>query len=498
MTDRIYDIAIIGGGINGAGIARDAAGRGLRVILVEQDDLAAHTSSASTKLIHGGLRYLEQFEFMLVRKALQEREVILRNAPHITWPLRFVMPHNSDMRPEWMIRAGLFLYDNLARREQLPDSETVRLQDHAAGTPLKSEFVTGFVYSDGWVDDARLVVLNALDAHERGAHILTRTRCIGGQSRNGLWEIGLQDTTTQAQRTIRARALVNAAGPWVERLLTEKLHTASPYQLRLVKGSHIIVPKLFDHPYAYIFQNPDNRIIFAIPYQREFTLIGTTDIEYHGDPAQVTITADEIQYLCDMTNRYFNPQITPAAVVSTYSGVRPLLEDAANDASSVTRDYLLELDRSGAPLLSVFGGKITTYRKLAEDALEQLAPLFDASDHPWTRDTPLPGGDMLGADIDIFMIGLTQRTPWLPDRLRTRLARAYGARVYRLLDNALSLAELGAEIAPQVYECELRYSRDVEFARSGDDFLWRRSKLGLHLNVEECAAVTQWFEQNKP
>ncbi len=492
----IYDIAIIGGGINGNGIARDAAGRGLRVILVEQDDLAAHTSSASTKLIHGGLRYLEQFEFMLVRKALQEREVILRNAPHITWPLRFVMPHNDTMRPEWMIRAGLFLYDNLARREQLPDSETVRLTEHPAGAPLKTEFTTGFVYSDGWVDDARLVVLNALDAQERGAKICTRTQCIGGQRRDGLWEIGLHDGATQQQRTIRARALVNAAGPWVARLMNHQLHMPSPYQLRLVKGSHIIVPRLFDHPYAYIFQNPDNRIIFAIPYQHAFTLIGTTDVEYHGDLTQVRIDDDEVQYLCAMANRYFNTQITPATVVHSYAGVRPLLEDAAGEASSVTRDYLLELDRNGAPLLSVFGGKITTFRKLAEEALQQLAPLFDASDHPWTRDTPLPGGDMLGADIDIFLIGLAQRCPWLPERLRTRLARAYGSRVYRLLGSAQSLTDLGSEIAPQVYECELRYSRDVEFARSGDDFLWRRSKLGLHLNAEECAAVAGWFEQN--
>lgn len=496
MPQRIYDIAIIGGGINGAGIARDAAGRGLRVILIEQDDLAAHTSSASTKLIHGGLRYLEQFEFMLVRKALLEREIILRNAPHITWPLRFVMPHHTSMRPEWMIRAGIFLYDHLAKREQLPDSETIQLHQHVAGSPLKSTYTTGFVYSDGWVDDARLVLLNALDAQERGATICTRTQCTGGRRLDGLWQLDLRNQKNQTTDTIRARTLVNAAGPWVSHLLTDLLHVQSPHHLRMVKGSHIIVPKLFEHPFAYIFQNPDQRIIFAIPYQQHFTLIGTTDVEYQEDPAQVHISPEEIAYLCEMTNRYFTTQITPQNVLHTYAGVRPLLEDAAGSAAYVTRDYLLEMDttaRGEAPLLSVFGGKITTFRKLAEQALELLAPHFDAREDPWTRHTPLPGGDMMHGDFDIFMIHLSHRTPWLPDSLRTRWARAYGTRVYKLLDNATNLADLGKEIAPQVFERELRYSRDVEMAQCGDDFLWRRSKLGLHLQPDECAAIQHWF-----
>lgn len=500
MTNLIYDIAIIGGGINGAGIARDAAGRGLRVILIEQDDLASHTSSASTKLIHGGLRYLEQFEFMLVRKALIEREIILRNAPHITWPLRFVMPHHESMRPEWMIRAGIFLYDHLAKREQLPDSETIQLQHHVAGAPLKAGYTTGFAYSDGWVDDARLVLLNALDAQERGATICTRTQCTGGQRQADLWQLNLLDKASQTTYSIKARALVNAAGPWVSHLLIDLLKIESPHHLRMVKGSHIIVPKLFDHPYAYIFQNPDQRIIFAIPYQHNFTLIGTTDVEFHDDPAQVSISSEEKNYLCEMANRYFTTQITPHDVLYTYAGVRPLLEDAAGNASNVTRDYLLELDTNGAndsenaPLLSVFGGKITTFRKLAEQALEQLAPRFDASEHAWTRTTPLPGGDMMHGDFDIFMIHFTHRTPWLPDSLRKRWARAYGTRVYRLLEASTCLTDLGKEIAPQVFERELRYSREVEFARCGDDFLWRRSKLGLHLTPKECTAVHHWFE----
>ncbi len=491
MTDRIYDLAVIGGGVNGAGIARDAAGRGLRVVLFEQHDLAAHTSSASTKLIHGGLRYLEHFEFMLVRKALMEREVILRMAPHITWPLRFVVPHNSAVRPEWMVRAGLFLYDHLAKREQLADSETVDLRVHETGQPLRDDYRTGFVYSDGWVDDARLVVLNALDAHERGAHISTHTALVSAQRQAEYWDLAL--STTQGIQHWRARAVVNAAGPWVAQVLGDVLAVPSAHRLRWVKGSHIIVPALFQHAYAYLFQNTDNRVIFAIPYEGRFTLIGTTDVDYRGDLNSVSAHDDEVNYLCDMASRYFSRSVAPADVVHTYSGVRPLLEDQASDASSATRDYLLEFDTQAAPVLSVFGGKITTYRKLAEQALAMLAPHFDASPLPWTHTAPLPGGDLPEADVEAYLLDAGRRWPWLPPWLLWRYARAYGSRTERLLGRARALTDLGVEVAHGVYEAELQYAHSVEFARTGEDFLWRRTKLGLHLPREQHEKINAWL-----
>ncbi len=369
-----YDLLVVGGGINGAGIARDAAGRGLSVLLCEQDDLAAHTSSASTKLIHGGLRYLEYREFGLVRKALQERETLLRAAPHIMWPLRFVMPHMPNLRPAWLIRAGLFLYDHLARRELLPGSRGIDMRRHPAGAPLIDSIRRGFVYSDGWVDDARLVVLNALDASEHGATVLTRTKLVSAVRAGGEWLARLE-RADGLSIDVRAGAIANAAGPWVSELLQGALGRGATHSVRLVKGSHIVTRRLFEHDHAYIFQNPDKRIIFAIPYEHDYTLIGTTDIEYRDDPAQVAINADETQYLCDSINRYFKQQIAPADVCWTYSGVRPLLEEeGADNPSAVTRDYRLELDApSGeAPLLSVFGGKITTFRKLAEEAVNAL------------------------------------------------------------------------------------------------------------------------------
>lgn len=492
LISPLYDLAIIGGGINGAGIARDAAGRGLRVVLLEQHDLAAHTSSASTKLIHGGLRYLEHFEFMLVRKALIEREVILRIAPHITWPLRFVVPHQSALRPEWLMRAGLFLYDHLAKRDHLPDSSRVDLRHHAAGQPLQGDYHTGFVYSDGWVDDARLVVLNALDAQERGAVIRTRCAVMAAQRAADHWQLTVHHN--EHMHTVHARAVVNAAGPWAGQLLGQVLNVPSTHQLRLVKGSHIVVPQLFAHDYAYLFQNTDQRVVFAIPYEQHFTLIGTTDLDYQGDPANVRASADEVAYLCALANRYFQQQVSPAEVRHSYSGVRPLLEDSASNASSATRDYFLELDTQGAPVLSVFGGKITTYRKLAEEVMAQLAPHFDASTEAWTHKFALPGGDLPSANFEKFLHETTQRWPWLPANLRQRYARAYGTRMHVLLAQASSTAQLGKEIAPQVYEAELRYARDVEFATTGDDFLWRRSKCGLHLNAQEADAVRQWFK----
>ncbi|HVL56020.1 MAG TPA: glycerol-3-phosphate dehydrogenase [Burkholderiaceae bacterium] len=495
-----YDVVVIGGGINGAGIARDAAGRGLSVLLCEQHDLAQHTSSASTKLIHGGLRYLEYYEFGLVRKALREREVLLRAAPHIIRPLRFVMPYDASMRPQWMIRAGLFLYDHLARRELLPGSSAIDLRAHPAGAPLRDTYRRAFVYSDGWVDDARLVVLNAIDASERGATVLTRTRCVGAtreQSASGEphWKVRLRRAGEGgAESTVTARALVNAAGPWAASLLSEQLGLRSRRRLRQVKGSHIVVPALFEHPFAYIFQNPDRRIIFAIPFERRFTLIGTTDVDYPGDPGQAAIDAQEIDYLCANATRYFRAPVRPADVVWTYSGVRPLLDDERDDARAVTRDYQLELDRDGAPLLSVLGGKITTFRKLAEEAVGRVQDALGRSAPAWTAAAPLPGGDLPGADFERFEQSLRARLPWLAAPVLERWARAYGTRIDRLVGSADRVAQLGAEVAPGLYEAELDYLRSREWAATADDALWRRTKLGLQLDADQRRAVADWFE----
>ncbi|WP_175956399.1 glycerol-3-phosphate dehydrogenase [Burkholderia sp. BCC0405] len=493
-----YDLLVVGGGINGAGIARDAAGRGLSVMLCEQDDLASHTSSSSTKLIHGGLRYLEYNEFGLVRKALQERETLLRAAPHIMWPLRFVMPHMPNLRPAWLIRIGLFLYDHLAKRELLPGSRGIDMHRHAAGAPLIDSIKRGFVYSDGWVDDARLVVLNAMDAKERGAEILTRTKLVSAERRGDEWEARLQHADGSI-RVVHARAIANAAGPWVGEVLKGALGRGAHHSVRLVKGSHIITRRLFDHDHAYIFQNPDKRIIFAIPYEHDFTLIGTTDVEYTSDPAKVAIDRDETQYLCDSINRYFKRKISPADVHWTYSGVRPLLEDEnAANASAVTRDYRLELDDgAGAPLLSVFGGKITTFRKLAEEAGDMLCRALGRDAKTWTAGVPLPGGDIANAKFDAFADTFAKRHAWLPAPLARRYARAYGTRAERVIDDAKSLADLGTEIAPGIYDAELRYLRDAEWATRAQDVLWRRSKLGLHVAPGTLDAVTAavdaWF-----
>jgi glycerol-3-phosphate dehydrogenase len=489
----------VGGGINGAGIARDAAGRGLSVLLCEQDDLAAHTSSASTKLIHGGLRYLEYREFGLVRKALQERETLLRAAPHIMWPLRFVMPHMPDLRPAWLIRAGLFLYDHLAKRELLPGSRGIVMRNHPAGVPLVDSIKRGFVYSDGWVNDARLVVLNALDAKERGAKILTRTKLLSAVRAGGEWRAQLKrDDGTILD--VRAASIANAAGPWVGELLQGALGRAASHSVRLVKGSHIVTRRLFEHDHAYIFQNPDKRIIFAIPYEHDYTLIGTTDLEYRDDPSKVAINAEETQYLCDSINRYFKQKISPADVRWTYSGVRPLLEEeGADNPSAVTRDYSLELDAPAgeAPLLSVFGGKITTFRKLAEEAVDKLAQALQNGASSWTAGAPLPGGDMPNANFERFLSEFKQQHAWLPADLAHRLARAYGTRAKHVIGNARSVADLGRAFAPGLYEAELTYLRDTEWARSAQDVLWRRSKLGLHVEPGTLDSITRdidtWF-----
>jgi glycerol-3-phosphate dehydrogenase len=491
------DVLVVGGGINGAGIARDLVGRGLSVLLCEKDDLAQHTSSSSTKLIHGGLRYLEHYEFSLVRKALAEREVLLKSAPHIMRPLRFVMPHDPGMRPVWMIRAGLFLYDHLARRDVLGASRTVDLRAHPAGAPLKPGLTRGFEYADGWVDDARLVVLNAVDAAERGATILTRWRCVDARRSAADWQVRLR-SGDGAEHALRARALVNAAGPWAGQFLAEHAHVPQPKALRLVKGSHIVVPRLFEHDYAYIFQNPDRRVIFAIPYEDDFTLIGTTDVEHHGAIGDAHIDAAETAYLCEQASRYFARPVTPADVVWSYSGVRPLLDDESGDPSAVTRDYELDLDVAQAPLLSVWGGKITTYRKLAEEAADALGGALGATRGAWTRGAPLPGGDLsewIGApqrpdtDIHRFEQALARRHAELSPRLCRRLARDYGSRAARVLAEGL-----GDEVAPGLHEGELRYLHAHEWARDADDVLWRRTKLGLHLSAAQRGDVARWCD----
>jgi glycerol-3-phosphate dehydrogenase len=497
-------VLIVGGGINGAGIARDLAGRGLSVVLCEKDDLAAHTSSASTKMIHGGIRYLEYYDFLLVRKALAEREVLLRSAPHIMRPLRLVVPHDPSMRPVWMMRIGLFLYDHLARREFLPGSRTIRLRGHALGAPLNPRYSRAFLYSDGWTDDARLVVLNALDAAERGAQVLPGWRCVDAQRDGTHWQVTLQDGAGAA-RQVRTRALVNAAGPWASQFLKEHAHAPASRikPLRLVKGSHIVVPKLFDHDHAYALQGADKRVIFIIPFERDYTLIGTTDVEHQGPVGDARIDDDEIRYLCEQASRYMVKPVVPADVVWSYSGVRPLIEDDAEDPSAVTRDYLLELDTDSAPLLTVWGGKITTFRKLAEDAADGLCKRLGVKRAAWTAGSYLPGGDLSAwigpptrPDVDFarFEQKLGERHPALPATLRHRLARCYGARVDRILEPD----GLGAEIAPGLHERELVYLHDHEWARTADDVLWRRTKLGLHLTAAQRQDVARWWAARWP
>jgi glycerol-3-phosphate dehydrogenase len=423
-----------------------------------------------------------------VREALQERELLLSAAPHIIWPLRFVLPHEKHLRPSWMIRLGLFLYDHLGGRRRLPASTGVALARDAVGGPLKQDFRRGFIYSDCWVEDSRLVVLNARDAAERGAEIRSRLLCLGASRDADHWRARLADG-----REVTARALVNAAGPWVARFLGEGLGLPRHAALRLVKGSHIVVPRLFEGDHAYILQNDDRRIVFAIPYERRFTLIGTTDVPYGGDPAAVVISDEETGYLCQVINRYFRKTITPADVVWSYAGVRPLYDDAASNASAVTRDYVLDLDVVGAPLLSIFGGKITTYRRLAEHAMDKLAPYFPHAGRAWTAGAHLPGGDMPDANFTRFLVGLKAARPWLPADLALRYARAYGTRVERLLDGAKSLADLGRAYGDDVYGAEVDYLVDQEWARSAEDILWRRSKLGLHVGAATKAALAERF-----
>ena len=491
-ADFIYDIAIIGGGINGAGIARDAAGRGWAVYLCEQDDLASATSSASTKLIHGGLRYLEQYKFRLVREALMEREVLWAIAPHIVWPLRFVLPHHRGLRPAWLLRLGLFLYDHLGGRKALPATKMLDLRRDPTGRPLKPEFTRGFEYSDCWVEDARLVVLNARDAADRGAVIETRTRCVAAERAGEIWAITVQ--SGDRQRTIRAGALVNAAGPWVADILGGIIRANTPANVRLVQGSHIVVRRKYQHDRCYIFQNADGRIFFAIPYERDFTLIGTTDLDWHGAPGAVHISEAEIAYLCLGASDYFQDPVTPSDVVWSYTGVRPLYDDGATAAQEATRDYVLALDAPAGQgaLLNVFGGKITTYRRLAEAALAKLAPHLPpphGATIGWTGKTALPGGDFPKQGFETLLANTRALAPYLAEPTARRLVRAYGTKTAMLLDGATCMADLGPVLGADLTEAEIRYLRRHEFARTAEDVVWRRSKLGLRMSADEIAAV---------
>ena len=489
------DLLVVGGGINGVGLARDAAGRGLRTLLCEQHDLASHTSSASTKLIHGGLRYLEFYDFRLVRKSLREREVVLAAAPHICWPLRFVLPHDSYLRPGWMIRAGLFLYDHLARRRVLPGSSGVNLRRHPGGAPLEARYRKGFVYSDAWVDDARLVVITAMDAREHGATVLTRTRCAKLARDGERWSATLE-REGGGTLEVEARAVVNATGPWVDRFVDGATPLRAARHPRQVKGSHIVVPKLFGHEFAYIFQGADGRIVFAIPYERDYTLIGTTEMDYAGDLSSPAIAETEVEYLLALANRYFSSDLARKDVVWTFAGLRPLLADPRDRATSVTRDYVLDLDTSGAPLMSIYGGKLTTYRRLAEDVVDALAPRLGCTAGPWTAGQPLPGGDMPRADFDAFLKELTARYPGLPGALLHRYARAYGTRAERILAGAASSADLGQEVLPGLHAAEIQYLRTEEWAVTAEDILYRRSKLALHVPADGPARLEAWLERH--
>lgn len=516
MTNDISDIFVIGGGINGTGIARDAQGRGLKVTLAEMGDLASATSSASTKLFHGGLRYLEFFEIDLVKKALIERETLLKAMPHISWPLRFVLPYHPDMRfesstpasrlltrimpwmkgrrPAWMIRLGLFLYDKLGGREILPGTSKLDLTSAPEGKPLNDKFRMAYEYSDCWVEDARLVVLNARDAEERGATILVRTKVISADRDGEFWHIVTRDMDSGAETTHRARALVNAGGPWVEDVVRKTVRLNTSEGIRLVQGSHIVTRRLFEHDKCYFFQGEDGRIIFAIPYETDFTLIGTTDREYKGDPSDAACSDQETDYLITFINNYLKHPISRDDVVWTYSGVRPLYDDGAMSATQATRDYVLSVDDTGAPILSVFGGKITTYRKLAEQSLKKLRPFFPGLKDDWTAGVPLPGGDFRIQDVGTLVADLKASHPFLTDFWAKRLVRAYGTEARDVVGEAKTADALGRDFGATLTEAEVRWLMDKEYARRANDVVWRRSKLGLRMTAEQIAALDAWMQ----
>ncbi|MDF2367599.1 glycerol-3-phosphate dehydrogenase [Sneathiella sp.] len=494
-----FDIFVIGGGINGCGVARDAAGRGYSVALCEMNDLASGTSSGSTKLIHGGLRYLEHYEFRLVRKALQEREILWANAPHIIWPLRFVLPHHKGLRPAWLLRIGLFLYDHLGGRKKLPASKSLNLRENISGEPLKQEFSVGFEYSDCWVNDSRLVILNAMDAATRGAIIETRTKCIAAEHKDGLWHVTTQQASSSKTVTRTARMIVNAAGPWVDKVIQAGLHTATSPNVRLVQGSHIVVPKLYEHDRCYIFQNADERIIFAIPYEQNYTLIGTTDQDYDGDPEKVTITDTEIAYLCDAASEYFVKPIDKDDVIWTYSAVRPLFDDGATKAQEATRDYVLKWQSGDEtpPFLNIFGGKITTYRRLAEAVLELVEQKLGGKGGEWTIDAPLPGGNFPMEGFAELLKKVLDTYPFLDPQQSERMLRAYGTHLFDLMEDAANKADLGIDFGGSLYEREVRYLMNYEWAQTADDVLWRRSKIGIGMREEQISALNNWMKSKE-
>lgn len=489
--EKIYDVAIIGGGINGVGIAVDAAGRGLSVFLCEKDDLASHTSSASSKLIHGGLRYLEHKEFRLVREALAEREVLLAKAPHIIRPMRFIMPHRPHLRPAWLIRTGLFFYDHLGKREKLLGSHNVHFREDS---PLNAAITRGFEYSDCAVDDSRLVVLNAMHAREKGAKIVTQTRCISAQRYSDHWQLQLEQKGQHSE--IKAKVLVNAAGPWVAKFIREDLKLESPYGIRLIQGSHIVVPKLYEGDKAYIMQNDDRRIVFAIPYLQQYTMIGTTDREYQGDPNQIQISQQEIEYLIQVSNAHFKKQLSQQDIVSTFSGVRPLCDDESDNPSAITRDYTLALvhEDQKAPLLSVFGGKLTTYRKLAESALHHLEAFFPHLKPNWTAYEFLPGGEGV-ISIEALVKDIQSQVSDASDSLAYRWASAYGSLIWKILGEITSVDQLGLNFGAELYAREVDYLCDYEWAKTAEDIVWRRSKLGLVLSEQAQAHLNEYVLQ---
>ena len=491
----MIDLFVIGGGINGAGIARDAAGRGLKVVMCEKDDLAEGTSSRSGKLVHGGLRYLEYYEFRLVREALIEREVLLNAAPHIIWPMRFVLPHSPQDRPAWLVRLGLFLYDHLGGRKKLPGTRTLNLRRDPEGTPILDQYKRGFEYSDCWVDDARLVVLNAVGAAEKGAQVLTRTAAVSARRENNGWTVTTKNNVTGETQTFRARCVVNCAGPWVSEVIGRVAGSNSSRNVRLVKGSHIIVPKWWAGNNAYLVQNHDKRVIFINPYEGDKALIGTTDISYEGRAEDVMADESEIEYLLAAVNRYFKEKLRRDDVLHSFSGVRPLFDDGKGNPSAVTRDYVFDLDETaGAPLLNVFGGKITTYRELAERGLKRIGHIFPAMGPDWTASAALPGGEMPNADFETFLNGLRELYSWVPRPLLLHYARLYGARCKAILGKAENLKGLGQYFGGQLYEAEVRYLVSNEWALAAEDILYRRTKHYLHMTETEKAAFAKWFE----
>ena len=497
----MYDIAIIGGGINGCGIARDAAGNGQSVLLAEQDDLASGTSSWSTKLIHGGLRYLEHYEFRLVREALIERETLWAIAPHIIHPARFVLPHHRALRPAWLLRLGLFLYDHLGGRKTLPGTRVLDLRHDLAGQPLKADYVRGFEYSDCTVDDSRLVVLNARDAAARGADIRVRTRVASAIRMKDGWKLGLKDKKSGATSTVTARVVVNASGPWIDHVLNGVLGKKDAHNIRLVKGSHIVVPKLFGHDRSYIFQNADGRIVFAIPYHHDFTLVGTTDVDYDGDPEAAHISDDEIAYLCSTLNGYFRTPVSPADIVWSFAGVRPLVDDKADKAQETTRDYVIREERgkdgNQALLVNILGGKLTTYRRLSEDVTESACKALGKPWRSWTGDAALPGGGFPLTGLPDLQEKLVSAFPWVGHDNAHRLVATYGTEALRMLDGAGKPADMGKHFGAGLHEREVQYLVENEWAQTAADILWRRTKLGLRLSKQQTGALEKWLEQRE-